>query len=244
MSDELELSIVLPCYNESGNIPLIFTRLEGILGPKENIEVILVDNGSTDNSKEVMASELKKAKTKAIRIVEVAVNQGYGYGIMQGVHAAKGEVIAWTHADMQTDPQDVLDIFEKYKTDLLSHQCYAKGCRVKRSFFDTFFTWGMAQISSFLIGVKMDDINGQPKMFHRQFLRNLEKAPDDFSLDLYLMYKAHDIGLPLKTSEVSFADRMHGEAKGGGSLKGKVKLISRTLKYILKIRDDIKSGVR
>jgi glycosyltransferase involved in cell wall biosynthesis len=230
-----KLTIVLPCYNESGNIPSIFNRFRDILSHRKDVEVILVNNGSSDNSEEIFNQELTQAKNSFAKVIHVPINKGYGFGIMTGVHQAAGDVIAWTHADMQTDPNDVLLAYDKF---LLhdSQRSILKGKRISRGFFDTFFTFGMSVISSMMLRVKLDDINAQPKMFHRNHLDLLRDAPDDFSLDLYLLYMARTKGYTIIEQEVHFGDRLHGTAKGGGSLKGKVKLIVRTWKYIVKLK--------
>ncbi|NKW80864.1 glycosyltransferase family 2 protein [Ochrobactrum pecoris] len=109
----MKLSIAIPCYNEALNIPLIVTRLREIIVGRDDVEVLLVDNGSKDNTADVLRRELQEGD--AIRVITVPVNQGYGYGILRGLEAASGEVLAWTHADMQTDPRDVLIAFDLYK---------------------------------------------------------------------------------------------------------------------------------
>jgi hypothetical protein len=60
-----------------------------------------------------------------------------------------------------------------------------KGERNGRGLFDVFFTASMSVISSFLLGSKLWDVNAQPKMFHRNFMKHLDIAPHDFSLDLF-----------------------------------------------------------
>jgi glycosyltransferase involved in cell wall biosynthesis len=237
-----DLSIILPCYNESGNIPLILKRFRDLLVNRQDIEVLLVNNGSTDNSQEILKNELAKNENAFAKLVHVEVNKGYGFGIMAGVREANGQIIAWTHADMQTDPSDVLEIFNKYHSQILSGKYYAKGRRIKRSPIDTFFTWGMAVIASVVLGVELSDINAQPKVFCRIFLENLKNPPDDFSLDLYLMYQARIKSVEVLEYPVSFAMRRYGQSKGGGSLQGKVKLITRSLKYIWTISNEIKTG--
>ena len=238
--NDVMLSIVLPCYNEEGNIPLILSRFREVLNGRQKIEVLLVDNGSTDNSKDIFAEELLKPENDFARLVIVEKNRGYGFGIMQGVFAAKADIIAWTHADMQTDPQDVVNLYDKYGKELNDGKAYAKGRRIRRNFFDSFFTWGMSKISSLALGMELDDVNGQPKMFHRSFLAYLNDAPDDFSLDLFLMYQANKNGVKMHTLPVCFADRKYGQAKGGGTLVGKWKLIIRTYRYIMKTKKDLR----
>ena len=228
-----KLSIVIPCYNEAGNIPALVKKLESI--KSHNIEVILVDNGSTDNTGDVLSKEINN-KSHYFKCVHIAQNIGYGHGIITGICAAQGKVISWTHADLQTDPVDVVNAYSFYSENQDYKNCILKGKRVGRNLFDAFFTFGMSVASSFLMGVKLSDINAQPKMFHRSFLEKISDAPDDFSLDLYLLYQARVNGYKVLEYPVHFGKRMHGVAKGGGTLKGKWKLIKRTWAYMNKLK--------
>ena len=105
----MKLSIVIPCYNEEKNIPLVLEKLNSVI-KRTDVEVILVDNGSTDNSDLVFATLLPKYPFA--KKVKVEKNQGYGFGILSGLREAKGEYIGWTHADMQTDPYDSIKALE------------------------------------------------------------------------------------------------------------------------------------
>ena len=112
-----------------------------------------------------------------------------------------------------------------------------KGNRNERPFIDLILTWGMGIISSTMLGTKLNDINAQPKMFHRTFLQLADNAPDDFSLDLYFYYMAVKNGMNVLELPVYFKDRQYGVAKGGGgaSIWTRIKVIRRTFKYILKL---------
>ena len=103
---------------------------------------------------------------------------------------AKGKIIAWTHADLQTDIKDVFNGYEMFMSQPDKENTFLKGSRKERHFVELFLTWGMGKISSIMLGDELNDINAQPKMFHRSFLENLTNAPDDFSLDLYLLFQA------------------------------------------------------
>jgi glycosyltransferase involved in cell wall biosynthesis len=228
------LSIVIPCYNEAENIPLLIKSIDGNYKP--DTEIILVDNGSTDDTPAVLLKELKAVSNASIRFVRVENNIGYGHGIMAGVHEARGEIIAWTHADMQTDPADVIAAYKNYINVEGFEDSILKGKRIGRNPLDAFFTFGMGVLSSLLMSVKLSDINGQPKMFHRSFLEKITNAPDDFSLDLYFLYQARVNGYEILEEPVHYGKRLHGEAKGGGSLIGKWKLIKRTWTYMNELK--------
>jgi len=155
---------------------------------------------------------------------------------MAGVKIAKGEIIAWTHADLQTDVKDVYDGYILIKSQSNQEKTFLKGSRKERPFIDLILTQGMGIMSSIMLGKKLNDINAQPKMFHRSFLKLADDAPDDFSLDLYFYYTAVKNKMKILNLPVYFKDRLYGEAKGGGSsLWTRIKVIKRTMKYIMKL---------
>ncbi len=238
----MTLSIVIPCYNESGNIPATLARLRETIGDRADVEILLVNNGSTDNSGAIFERELGALADVRFRLVDVPVNKGYGFGILSGLSEAMGDVLAWTHADLQTDPKDVLDAYALFLGSG-DDKTIVKGKRMKRAPAEAFFTFGMQMISSAALGVGVDDVNAQPKLFPRAFWERylMSGAPDDFSLDLYLLYRARVDGWHILTIPVIFAKRLHGEAKGGGSWKTRKKLIARTFAYIFELRRKVKA---
>ncbi len=242
------LSVVVPCYNEEKNIPLIIARFKEALSRYTGsapVEIILVNNGSLDQSAAIMEKEIESSGSKQFRIETVKVNQGYGFGILSGLRAAKGDVLAWTHADMQTDPYDVFLAFEHYKSTLAAKGCkpdaiLVKGRRIGRKFGEWAFTLGMSFISSVILQSLLFDINAQPKLFHRSLFQSLKDPPWDFSLDLYLLYTARFRGIKIHTIDVRFVPRIHGESKWAFSFKSKYKTILRTIRYIIGLRNKLK----
>ena len=239
-----KLSIVIPCYNESGSLPNLVQVCREACGAREDVEFIFVDNGSTDGTQEIFKALLAKPENAFAHLMHVPINQGYGYGILQGLYMADGQILSWTHADLQTDPNDIVLAYELYKVELESNRCIVKGERKGRNLFDNIFTGGMSLISSLFLNQKLWDINAQPKIFHRDFMDHLKKAPYDFSLDLYVLFVANRIKISIESFPVFFSNREFGEAKGGGTLKGKFKLIKRTIGYIIELRNDIIKGNR
>jgi glycosyltransferase involved in cell wall biosynthesis len=234
----MKLSVIIPCYNESGNLKILFECLTKVVSGR-SIEIIFVDNGSTDNSNEVFEQLLEKTDSNVFKLHTVKENQGYGYGILSGLSVALGEVLAWTHADLQTDPFDViraLELFEKSDGNII-----IKGKRLKRKISDRIFTLGMQIAVLLLLKTNLNDINAQPKLFSRDFYTKflLDNSPYDFSLDLFLLYQAKINGYGIETVPVRFNDRLYGVAKGGGgsNLKTRLKLIKRTFSYILHLRN-------
>ena len=221
------LSIIIPCYNEQLSIPKLIDNCLSIIS--DDIEIIIVDNGSIDDTfKELNKSDIPNN----IIPIRIDKNIGYGNGIMSGLNRANGDVLSWTHADLQTDLSDIIRGYTIHKKELLNKTCVVKGKRKKRNLFDAFFTFSMGLYCSILLGKWLYDINAQPKIFHRSFLEKFEKAPLDFSLDLYVLYFFSLNKINIKSIPVFFNKRQFGVSKGGGTLKGKFKLIKRTLSYI------------
>lgn len=233
------LSLVIPCYNEADNLQNLINKILPLYEQEPNIEVILVNNGSTDKTQELFEKLLPSTPIKSVL---VPVNQGYGYGILAGLDEAKGDVLSWTHADLQTDPLDALkayDLFKQYNNaDIL-----IKGSRRNRKPLEAFFTFAMQCYVNFKLQTQLSDINAQPKLFSRSFFTKIrENAPYDFSLDLYILYYAYKNGV-IKELPVDFANRIAGEAKGGGSWSTRIKLIERTLSYVNKFSSKINDNL-
>jgi len=225
MSDIL-LSVIFPCYNEEKNIPLIVDSLS-CLSDRDDIEIILVNNGSVDKSAEI----LNELSNNNFRVVTVEENQGYGYGILQGLKAAKGDFLGWMHADMQTDPRDLLKAADIIKENNHSDKLYIKGSRKKRKFFDNIFSISMGIFESLYLGSFLWEINAQPNIFHRSFYNSWQEPPHDFSLDLYVYYMAKKQRLDIKRFDVIFPDRIHGDSSWNNSFSDRITFIKRTLSY-------------
>lgn len=238
----MELSIVVPCYNESKNLDRLVSAFRHAIGLQSGVEVVLVDNGSRDDTPAVLDSLLSRPENAFARSVRVDVNQGYGYGIMYGLRRAAGTFVGWTHADLQTPPEDVLRAWTTICSMPNPEQSLVRGNRQGRPWFDQLFTSAMGWYASYSLGSPLFDVNAQPKVFHRTLLDKMNQAPNDFTLDLYLLFLANQLKLDIRTVDVRFEVRSAGEAKGGGTLAGKYKLSKRTLSQISNLRRSLKSG--
>lgn len=225
------MSIVLPCYNESRNIPVIVERISKFW-PRINFELIMVNNGSTDDTDRVLKD--LTANNEFLRTVTVKENIGYGHGIMTGLQEARADILTYSHADNQTPPEDIFRAFDMLKTNGLNpKETLIKGLRTNRRKNEQIFTKGLDRISSLMLGYKMYDVNGQPKLFHRNLLDNMTTPLTDFSFDVYVMYKAFQNGLQIRTFPVDFGQRLHGESKSAPSPLKKFKTILGYLRNIL-----------
>ncbi len=213
-----ELSVVLPCYNESGNLPGILGRYR-TLNERLPLELILVDNGSTDQTAEVLSRELTKAENGFARSVRVEKNIGYGHGIQTGLENARASTVAFSHADLQCPPEDVGRAFDLYRTKKQSGPCFVMGRRIgERPGADKLVTKIYNRLAAFLLGVRTPegdpaDINAQPKIFDRDMVPLLGRGPKDFTYDLFALYVCARRGIPVVALDVTYESRQWGKSK-------------------------------
>jgi glycosyltransferase involved in cell wall biosynthesis len=225
------LGVVIPCYNESGNIPKLIERCTLAIS-RADCEFLLVDNGSTDSTAQVFDS---LSPIPGIKFMKLETNQGYGGGILAGLHSLQNEFIGWTHADLQTDPVDIIGI------ELISGSTnqFLKGTRRNRKFVDRIFTSGMSLTMSFLFLTRLSDINAQPSVVSRDLFEKWSTPPSDFSLDLYAFVAARRESAYIRRFQVDFSNRYTGNSKWNDSFTARVKMTRRTIVYARKLRREL-----
>lgn len=226
-------TLVIPCFNEARCLPELLARCERVVAESPATEVVLVDNGSTDDSPAVLAAALGSSGVRAIRVEQ---NRGYGHGILEGLRAARGERLGWTHADLQTDPRDALTGFALFDRAPRPDRLFVKGRRHGRPLGDVAFTVGMSVFESALLRQSMWDINAQPTLFHRSFFERWSEPPTDFALDLFAYGLAVRQGLDIQRFPVTFGQRAHGTSHWNVDLASKLRFIRRTVTFSLELR--------
>src|SRR3712207_3387284 len=131
-------SLALPCYNEGRSLPELVRRSRFTAEAGDG-EVVLVDNGSTDDTPRVLAKLLSPDDDR-VRTIRVDPNRCYGWGITSGLAVTRAPIVGWTHADLQTDPADALRAVAAL--DGLDRG-FVKGRRYGRPAADRVFTAGM-----------------------------------------------------------------------------------------------------
>ena len=237
--DGMQLSIVIPCWNEAANLPALLTAWAELWQDGDAWELVLVDNGSTDESATLLAEAAQRLPF--LRVVTVPPpNIGYGHGILTGLAAARGDVLAWTHADGQTPPADVLRAWDAWRDSPTPCQTLVKGRRRDRPLADVAFTTGMSAWASALLGTPLHDINAQPKLFPRALLAEFRDPPHDLSLDVYLLWLARRLGFSIQTIDVTFGARTHGQSRWATSLPARARAARRTIGLLWRLRSQVK----
>lgn len=233
-----EFELVLPCYNEAKSlVAMVEKAITAATAAGQSIgsfRLVLVDNGSTDNSRAVMEQLLAGPSAAWIKIVRVEVNQGYGYGLARGLAATEAPVVGWTHADEQCHPADAFRALAGVRES--SIPTLVKGTRRKRNARDRFVSFVFACFARVILGIRYDEINAQPKIFPRELLNEITEPPKTFAFDLYVLFRALRAGYAVREITVDFPPRIHGVSKWAATFFGRYRTIGGMIAYMFRLR--------
>jgi len=223
------LSLVVPVYNEEKNLPLLVEAIRAALDPLPYTwEVVLVDDGSEDNSLQVL-TKLAEEHSEHLRVVSFRRNFGQTAAIAAGLDYAKGETIVLLDADMQNDPADIPMLLEKLDEgyDLVS------GWRKRRQ--DAFLTRTLpSNLANMLISrvtdVPLHDYGCTLKAYRREVLEGFRLYGE---MHRFIPVFAHSVGAKITEVQVNHHPRMYGEAKYGLERTIKVLLDLFTVKFLV-----------
>ena len=221
----MNFSLVIPCFNESKNIPILIKNYKKFLKDKKN-ELILVNNGSKDDTDKIFKKYLKY---KNIKTLKVKNNIGFGYGLKKGLRFAKGKIIIYSHADLEVNPQDVMRSIGIYNKSNFKKKIFIKGNRINKiknywSLSDIFFSYSLTIISSILLQKKLFDIHAMPVLFSNDLKKKVSYYPNDFSIDLSIYLSAKKNGYSIIRFPVNFNKKKRKFGEGSSdSLKKKIK---------------------
>jgi len=235
------ISIIIPCYNEEENIHTIVTSLVNIKLEGVDIEAILVQNGSTDGTLGALRRE--SANFPFIKVVNVEVNQGYGFGLKAGMQTSTGDYVGWLHADLQVAPSELVSFIPIVLQSNDGSFLFCKGIRSGRGFVDSIFTFGMSLFETVIFGKRLYDIGAIPVLFHRSLLVSLRDAPNDFSIELFTYLMAKHKKFSIIRKKIEIGRRRFGKSSWDTGFSSKILQSKRIIKSSFDIKRRLKRGV-
>ena len=233
----MKYSIVIPCYNESSNLNKLVKKIKEI-PQTHTVEFILVENGSTDNSREIFETQLD-FDNNYLKKVYVDKNKGYGYGIKQGIKQATGDYIGWIHADMQFAPEKLVDFFRDIEKNNYE-KVLMKGKRKNRKAIERFFTFGMGICDSIIFKQHMYEVMSMPIIFSKNLLKFINEFPDDFSIDIYVYAKCKKMKYKIVHLPVVISERENGKSSWNKKWYSRITQSLKMLKASIEIKNKIK----
>ena len=224
-----DLSMIIPVYNEAQNLPLLYASIKQVMEPiKQKWEVIFVDDGSTDESLDVLQSFVKKDPWH-VRAVVFRRNFGQTAAIAAGIDHAHGETIVLLDADLQNDPADIPRLLAKLDEgyDLVSGwRKDRKDSQLTRTLPSNIANWLISRVT----GVHLHDYGCTLKAYRRTVLGGFRLYGE---MHRFIPVFAHSVGARITEITVSHHPRKFGKANYGLERTAKVILDLFTVKFLL-----------
>ena len=167
----MDISIVVPLYNEEESLPELVSWINRVLDPKYQFEILLIDDGSDDHSWQVI-EELTAAHT-FVRGIKFRRNYGKSAALHTGFKACKGDVIVTMDADLQDSPDEIPDLYRMIKEeryDLVSGWKKKRYDPITKTIPSKFFN----RTARVMTGIKLHDFNCGLKAYRKEVVKSIE----------------------------------------------------------------------
>ncbi len=226
--ENVEVSIVIPLYNENANIPELYSRLAKILSSiKKNCEIIFIDDGSTDGTFDTLKGI--QCDDSRVWVIQLRRNFGQAAAFSAGFDMARGDAIVTMDGDLQNDPDDIPQLLKKLDEgyDIVS------GWRVNRK--DLFLTRRVPSraanaLISLVTGIKLHDYGCSLKAYRQEVVKNIKLYGE---LHRFIPAIASWMGIKVAEIPVKHNPRSHGRSNYGLERTIKVFLDLITVKFLL-----------
>lgn len=212
-SQDLLLSVVIPVYNEIATLEQVVER---VLQVPLRKEVILVDDGSTDGSRDLL-DRLAAAHPGLVRAFKHEVNRGKGAALKTGFQQAKGDVILIQDADLEYDPGDYPKLLRPIReagADVVYGSRFLVGDYARVHLFwhymgNRFLTF----LSNVFSGLNLTDMETCYKVFRREVVEKIDIKSRRFTVEPELTAKIARLRVRIFEVPISYAGRNYGEGK-------------------------------
>ena len=173
---EIKYSIVVPVFNEEQALPLFYERIIPVMDQtKETYEIIFVNDGSKDNTYNILVDLAKK--DNRIKVIDFSRNFGQQAALLSGFTESKGEAVIDIDVDLQDRPEAILDMIEKWKEGyevVHGRRTVREGETFFKKFTSTAYTKFIASITGLNIPAKVGDF----KLFDRKVIDTICSLPE------------------------------------------------------------------
>jgi len=227
MKTDIELSVVLPVFNEAENIPLLQEEIVRVLGKEIVFEILYINDGSTDDSWKVLREIARR--DHRVRLINFRKNFGQSPAIAAGFAYCAGEYVITMDADLQNDPADIPRILDKLKEgfDIVNGWRKNRQDKLISKKIPSFFG---NKLVSFITKVKLHDYGCALRGFKKEVVKNLRLYGE---MHRYLPAIASRMGIRSIEIPVHHRSRRYGQSKYGMKRTFRVILDLISIKYFL-----------
>ncbi|MBI4348229.1 MAG: glycosyltransferase family 2 protein [Elusimicrobia bacterium] len=206
----MTLSIVVPIYNERATLPKILERVRAVKLPIDR-EIILVDDGSTDGTREWMKEHAGDA-----RVILHEKNQGKGAAVRTGIGAAKGEFLIIQDADLEYDPAEyplLLAPMLDGRADVVFGSRFLGGPHRVLLFWHYIGNKLFTLLTNILYNINLNDMGTGYKLFRTETLRSFPLRANGFGFEPEVTAKVAKRNLRMYEVPISYSGRTYAEGK-------------------------------
>ena len=208
----MKISIIIPCYNEESTIKEILRKVHA--QSKFNKEIIVIDDFSSDNTREILKNEINAQIDKLIFNDK---NYGKGYSIKQGINAASGDYILIQDADLEYDPSDyerLLKPLEKGVADVVYGSRFI-GTSERRVlyFWHTVGNKFLTLLSNMFSNLNLTDMEVCYKVFKSNVLKNIDLKENRFGFEPEVTAKIAKKNIKIYEVGISYFGRKYSDGK-------------------------------
>ena len=204
------LSIVIPVYNEIKTVGRVISRIAAL---PMNTEIVIVDDCSTDGTREVLAS---LQGLPGVKIILKDKNAGKGAALRTGFQATTGDFIVVQDADLEYDPRDIPQLIQpllKDEADIVYGSRFIGPEHQDKSWVHRMGNAVLTQSSNLFSGLKLTDMETCYKAFSRQAIRDIEIDQNRFGIEPELTAKLARRGYRFVEVPISYQSRGYDEGK-------------------------------
>jgi glycosyltransferase involved in cell wall biosynthesis len=225
----MNLSLIVPVYNEQDNLPLLFEAIYKVMNPLgKTWEIILVDDGSQDNSLHILKEYAEKDK-EHVKVVSFRRNFGQTPAIAAGIDYSQGDIIVLLDADLQNDPADIPMMLAKLDEGYELVSGWRKN-RKDNAVTRNFPSMIANRIISWVTGVHLHDYGCTLKAYRREVLEGFRLYGE---MHRFIPVFANSVGARITEVVVNHHPRKFGKTKYGLERTVKVILDLFTVKFLV-----------
>jgi len=237
------ISLVIPVYNEKASLEELLRRVVAVDMPKE---LIVVDDFSTDGSREVLSRLAERglaglegahpANENRLEVLFQEKNQGKGAALRRGFAAATGDVVVVQDADLEYDPREIPRLVGPIldgHADVVFGSRFIGETRRVLYYWHAVVNWGLTTLSNMTSGLNLTDMETCYKAFRRELIQSIRIEEDRFGFEPEITAKVSRAGARVYEVPISYHGRTYEEGKKIGWKDG-FRAVYAIAKYSLK----------
>lgn len=209
----MNLSVIIPCFNEKTTIEPVVASVKAV---NRASEIIVVDDGSTDGTRDVLQRAFPDGGDPLVRVIFHTANQGKGAAVRTGFSAAKGEVMLIQDADLEYDPRDypaMLQPIEEGKSKVVYGSRFLGGPRKTMFFWNMIANRSLTLMTNVLYNTILSDMETGYKVFTAEVVRGMKLRSRRFEFEPEITAKVLKRGHRIYEVPISYNGREWDEGK-------------------------------